>query len=162
MTHVGSAITAMGVKPIVKFKQAFKNTYLYGCFSPINGDSFLWEIEGVSLKIFEAYLTAFSKYKPDEYKIVIIDNAGFHSTVNMNIPENIMLINIPPYSPELNPAEKVWGLLKGKFKNRVFDSLDKVKEWIYEAVNNDLTEERVLSITHNDFYMNSFTDRLEL
>ena len=152
----------MGVKPTVKFKQAFKNTYLYGSFSPLNGDSFLWEVEGVCLQIFEAYLTAFSKYKPDEYKIVIIDNAGFHSTVNMNIPENIMLINIPPYSPELNPAEKVWGFLKGKFKNKVFDSLDKVKEWIYDAVNNDLTTERILSITHNDFYVNSFECHLEL
>jgi len=156
MTHVGSAITAMGVKPTVKFKQAFKNTYLYGSFSPLNGDSFLWEVEGVSLQIFEAYLTAFSKYKPDEYKIVIIDNAGFHATVNMAIPENIILINIPPYSPELNPAEKIWWFLKGKFKNKVFDSLDKVKEWIYNTVNNELTTERVLSITHDDFYINSF------
>jgi len=162
MTHVGRAITAMGVKPTVKFKQAFKNTFLYGSFSPINGDSFLWEVEGVCLQIFESYLTAFSKYKPDEYKIVIIDNAGFHSAVNINIPKNIMLINIPPYCPELNPAENVWGFLKGKFKNKVFDSLDKVKEWIYDAVNNELTVERILSITHNDFYINSFTDHLEL
>ena len=162
MTHVGSAITARGVKPIVKFKQAFKNTFLYGSFSPINGDSFLWEVEGVSIQIFEAYLTAFSKYKPDEYKVVIIDNAGFHSTVNMNIPENIMLINIPPYSPELNPAEKIWWFMKGKFKNKVFDSLDKVKEWIYDAVNNDLTTERILSITHNDFYIDAVKCHLEL
>ncbi len=157
MTHVGSAITARGVKPIVKFKQVFKNTYLYSSFSPLNGDSF----EGVSLKIFETYLTAFSKYKPDEYKIVIIDNAGFHATANMNIPENI-LINISPYSPELNPAEKIWGFLKSKFKNKVFDSLDKVKEWIYDAVNNDLTVKRFLSITHDDFYMNAFMAKLEL
>ena len=162
MTHVGSAVTAMGVKPIVKFKQAFKNTYLYGSFSPLNGDSFLWEIEGVSVKIFEAYLKAFSAYKPDEFKIVIIDNAGFHATANMTIPDNITLINIPPYSPEMNPAEKVWGFMKGRFKNKVFDSLDKVKEWIYDAVNNDLTTERVLSITHNTFYVNTFMTTLEL
>ncbi len=162
MTHVGSAITARGVKPIVKFKQAFKNTYLYGSFSPINGDSFLWEVEGVSVNIFETYLKAFSKYKPDEYKIVIIDNAGFHSTVNMDIPDNIMLINIPPYSPELNPAEKVWGFMKDKFKNKVFDSLDKVKEWVYDTVNNDLTTGRILSITHNDFYLNALMITMEL
>ena len=95
-------------------------------------------------------------------EIVIIDNAGFHATVNMDIPENIILINIPPYSPELNPAEKILWFLKGKFKNKVFDSLDKVKELIYNTVNNELTTERVLSITHDDFYINSFMDRLEL
>ncbi len=162
MTRIGKVVTAIGVKPLVKFKQAFKNTYLYGSFSPINGDSFLMEIEGVSVNIFETYLTAVSKYKPKEFKIIIIDNAGFHSTANMDIPDNIALINIPPYSPELNPAEKVWGFMKEKFKNKVFDSLDKVKEWIYKTVKEDLTEERILSLTHSDFYLNSLKCHLEL
>ncbi|QMU66602.1 MAG: hypothetical protein GKR88_00845 [Flavobacteriaceae bacterium] len=40
--------------------------------------------------------------------LVIIDNAGFHACQNITIPKNIKLIRIPPYPPELNPAEKVW------------------------------------------------------
>ena len=156
MTHMGRAITARGVKPIVKYQHAFKNTYLYGSFSPINGDSFIWEVEGVDTAIFEAYLTEFSKYNPDELKIVIIDNAGFHSTKNIVIPDNIILINIPPYSPELNPSEKIWCFLKPKFKNKVFETLANVKDWLYKTVNNELTENRIKSITHNDFYINSF------
>jgi transposase len=45
-------------------------------------------------------------------KIIIIDNAGFHSLTKYDIPENIKLIRIPPYSPELNPSEKIWAYIK--------------------------------------------------
>ncbi len=77
MTHIGRCLTARGVKPVVRHQHAFKNTYLYGSFSPINGASFVWEINGVDTIIFESYLKAFSKQNPRELKIVIIDNAGF-------------------------------------------------------------------------------------
>ena len=80
-THVGKCLTAKGVKPIVKYQHAFKNTYLYGSFSPINGDSFVYEIEGTTSEIFYKYLVEFSNYKPEEIKVIVIDNAGFHSEV---------------------------------------------------------------------------------
>jgi transposase len=162
MTHIGKALTAKGVKPIVTYQHAFKNTYLYGSFSAINGDSFVWEIEGTNTKIFEAYLTEFSAYKPNELKVIIIDNAGFHSTKHITIPANIVLINIPPYSPELNPSERIWGYIKQKYKNRVFKTLENVKEWLHETVKNELTESRVKSITHNLFYNAAYTDHLEV
>jgi len=63
----------------VKYQHAFKNTYLYGSFSPIDGDSFVYEIEGTTSEIFHEYLLAFSRHRPTELKIIIIDNAGFHS-----------------------------------------------------------------------------------
>jgi hypothetical protein len=112
MTHIGRSITAVGVKPIVKYKHAFKNTYLYGSFSPIDGDMFVYEIEGITSEIFYKYLCALSEHRPNELKILVIDNAGFHSMKNYNIPENIRLIRIPPYSPELNPSEKIWAYIK--------------------------------------------------
>lgn len=108
MNHMGRYLTASGVKPIVNYQHIFKTTYLYGSYSPINGDSFVWEINGVDTTIFEAYLKGFSRYKPKEYKIVVIDNAGFHSTKNIEVPDNIYLLRIPPYNPELNPCEQVW------------------------------------------------------
>lgn len=162
MTHIGKALTAKGVKPIVNYKHAFKNTYLYGSFSPINGDSFIWEIEGVNTKIFELYLSEFSKYKPNELKVIVIDNAGFHSTKNITIPDNIILINIPAYCPELNPSEKIWGYLKQKYKNRVFETLENVKEWLYETIRNELSKSRVKSITHNIFYNQCYQDHLKV
>ena len=117
-THVGRCLTAFGVKPIVKVEHRFKSTYLYGSYSPINGDSYVWETQNINKSIFQHYLTDFSTHKPEEFKIIIVDNAPFHSINNFVMPDNIILINIPPYSPELNPSEQIWQYIKQRFKNK--------------------------------------------
>lgn len=155
-THIGKCLTARGVKPIVKYQHAYKNTYLYGSFSPVNGDSFVYEIEGTTSEIFYEYLKAFSRYKASELKIIIIDNAGFHSLAKYEIPDNIKLIRIPPYSPELNPAEKIWAYIKQSYKNIVFENLENVKIWLHDFVRENLSKEVVESITHNRFFLNNF------
>jgi len=156
MTHIGRCLTAKGIKPIVKYQHAFKNTYLYGSFSPINGDAFVYEIEGTTSEIFHKYLVEFSKYKPQELKIIIIDNAGFHSLKQYKIPDNIKLIRIPPYSPELNPSEKIWHYIKQYYKNKVFENLNNVKQWLHQFIKEELTKELVISITHNEFHLSNY------
>jgi transposase len=160
-THIGKCLTARGVKPIVKYQHAFLNTYLYGSYSPINGDSFTYEIEGTTSEIFYKYLVEFSKYKPKELKIIIIDNAGFHSLKNYGIPDNIKLIRIPPYSPELNPAEKIWAYIKQHCKNKVFGNLDKVKIWLHQFIKKSLSKELIKSITFNEFYNKTFVGQFD-
>ncbi|WP_144959846.1 IS630 family transposase [Gillisia sp. Hel_I_86] len=155
MTHTGKHLTACGIKPIVKYQHIFKTTYLYGSYSPINGNSFVWEIDGVDTTVFEAYLENFSKYKPQEFKIVIIDNAGFHSTKNINVPENIYLLRIPPYTPELNPCEQVWQYIKNRFKNQRFKSMQELKQWLHQIVK-DMGKQTIKSITGNHHYVNAF------
>jgi len=61
---------------------------------------------GTTSEIFYKYLLEFSKHKPEELKVIIIDNAGFHSLKQYELPENIRLIRIPPYNPGLNSVEK--------------------------------------------------------
>lgn len=97
MTHNARYLKARGIKPIVKDQHLFETTYLYGSYSPLNGNSFVWEINGVDLVIFESYLDYFSKYNPKEFKTVFIDYAGFHSTKNITLPDNIYILRIPLY-----------------------------------------------------------------
>ena len=59
MTHLGKCLTVKGVKLVVSYQHKFQTTYLYGNYSPINGDSFVWEIDGVTTTIFESYLRDF-------------------------------------------------------------------------------------------------------
>jgi transposase len=155
MTHLGKCLTAQGIKPIVNYQHRFKTTYLYGSYSPINGDSFVWEINGVDTTIFESYLKHFSKYRPKEYKIVIIDNAGFHSTKNIEIPENIFLLRIPPYAPELNPCEQVWQYIKNRYKNQRFENMETLRKWLHKTVN-IMDKELIKSITSNHHYTKAF------
>ncbi|WP_297458038.1 IS630 family transposase, partial [Thermococcus sp.] len=155
-THVGRCLTARGVKPIVKYQHAFKNTYVYGSFSPINGDSFVYEIEGTTSEIFYSYILEFSKYKPEELKIIIIDNAGFHSLTKYEIPDNIKFIRIPPYSPELNHSEKIWAYIKQFYKNKVFGNIENVKVWLANFIKDNLTSEIIQSITHHKLFLDAY------
>jgi len=155
MTKVGSCITAKGIRPKVAYQHKFATTYLWGSYSPVDGDSFVWEINGVNCDIFQAYLTAFSKHRPDEVKILVIDNAGFHSTKNLIIPNNIKLIRIPPYSPELNPCEQMWAWIKTRFKNKLFHDIDQLKSWLHQIVL-QTKPHTIKSIVSNHHYLNSF------
>ncbi len=155
MTALGRCITAKGVKPVINYQHKFKSTYLWGSYSPIDGDSFVWEINGTDSIIFEQYLQALSLHRPNEFKILVIDNAGFHSTKNITIPKNIHLLRIPPYSPELNPCEQVWQYMKNRFQNQVFKSMDKLKEWLYKTVNS-MSTSTIKSIVSNHNYLNAF------
>ena len=89
-------------------------------------------------------------------KIVVIDNAGFHSLSKYEIPDNIFLLRIPPYSPELNPSEKIWAHIKKDYKNRVFENLDNVKKWLHHFIKNNLSIDQILGITHNKYFLDAF------
>ena len=120
MTKNGKALTAIGVKPICPFQQVFQSTYLFGAFSPINGESFMLEMPHCNSQNFQIYLDELSEEKPAEFKIIVLDNGAFHKAKVLKIPENIALVFLPPYSPELNPAEKMWASFKRTFTNRLF------------------------------------------
>ena len=60
---------------------------------------------------------------------MVLDGASSHKSKDLNIPANMSLLLLPPYSPELNPAEQIWNILRRNyFANRVFDSLDAATE----------------------------------
>jgi transposase len=56
---------------------------------------------------------------------MVLDGASSRKSKDLNIPKNVLFIRLPPYSPELNPAEQIWNTLRcNYFTNRVFDDLD--------------------------------------
>lgn len=129
-TRAGRTLTAKGVKPICKFQQVFVSTYLFGAFSPITGDSFLLELPLCNSNTFQIFLNQFSLQNEQELKIIVLDNGAFHKAKALKIPDNIILIFLPPYSPELNPAEKVWAKFKRQFTNRFFKTISELEEFV--------------------------------
>ena len=97
----------------------------------------------------------FSQHKPDELKIIVIDNASFHSTNGVELPKHIKLLPIPPYSPELNPAEKIWQWMKAKTAMKIYDTIDTLSDKIEELIK-QLNEDVVKSITGYKIYTNAF------
>jgi transposase len=141
MTKNGKSLTARGVKPICQFQQVFKSTYLFGAFSPINGDSLELILPSCNGDNFQIFMNTLSDKNPEEFKIMVLDNGAFHKAKKLNIPENIALVFLPPYSPELNPAEKMWAKYKRQFSNLLFDSLEKLENFMCQLVVNTTTNE---------------------
>lgn len=94
---------------------------------------------------FQLFLDAFALINPTELKIIVLDNGAFHKAKTLSITENIILLFLPPYSPELNPAEKIWAKFKRDFTNRLFKTLDDLDKYICALVNR-LTKNEVSSI----------------
>src|SRR3989304_4501811 len=71
------------------------------------------------------FLAQVSAAHSEEFIVMVLDGASSHKSKELEIPDNISLLPLPPYSPELNPAEQIWNILRRDyFSNRVFDSLD--------------------------------------
>lgn len=159
MTKQKRVLVSKGIKPIGKYQHSYKWLWLWGCFSPVTGDAFYWETSHVGNDIFEGFLNDFSQTNPKELKLLIIDNAGFHACQNITIPENIKLIRIPAYAPELNPAEKVWQWMKDKVAMKFFKSTKILQNKITEMVG-QLTPDLVKSITGYELYTKTFYEQI--
>ena len=151
-TRNGKGLTAKGIKPLCLFQQVFKSIYLFGAFSPITGEHFELEMPHCNSDNFQIFLNEFSQKNPDKFNILMLDNGAFHKAQRLIIPENIALLFIPPYSPELNPAEKIWWKMKRAFSGKLHKTLDKVSEFITNQVQ-ILSEKKVKSTCAFDYIL---------
>lgn len=90
---------------------------------------------------------------PDAQALLIVDGAGWHSAKSLQVPDNITLGKLPPYSPELNPMENVWAYLRAnKLAITVFDTYDEILDKCTQAWNFLATDpNRIISITNREW-----------
>lgn len=134
-THTGRMLTARGVKPVAVAQQEFESVWLFGAFSPIDAKKLLIEMPACNTENFQIFIDELSQTDPTELMIIILDNASFHKANKLSIPDNIILINIPPYAPELNPAKKIWQWYKRAFTNKPFTTLEQISDFFVEQHN---------------------------
>lgn len=92
-------------------------------------------LPGVSLESSAAFLRELAGTDPAALHVVIADQAGFHlKNGDGRVPENVRLLPLPPYSPELNPVERIGDLIKDATANRVFPTLEALET----AIENEL------------------------
>lgn len=106
--------------------------------------------------MFQTFLEELSKQDEEEFKIVILDNGAFHHAKSLLIPDNIQLIFLPPYSPELNPAEKVWWMIKRELKMKPFKTMDELQEALTAAIKKICTNQTIKQLTAFAYYENIF------
>lgn len=144
-TRNGKSLTAINVKPICKFQQVFQSIWLFGAFSPITGEHFELILPHCNSDNFQIFLDEMSIVNSKELKIIVLDNGKFHKAKKLIIPENIVLVFLPPYAPELNPAEKMWAKFKRAFTNKFYSNLEEVEKFISQEVVST-TKKEVMSI----------------
>jgi transposase len=103
---------------------------------------------------FQLFLDELPKKNPHEFKIMILDNGAFHKGKNLKIPENIRLLFLPPYSPELNPAELVWLNMKRKTTNTIYKTMEELKIKIDEIVSDLITTDFIKSLCGFSYFFN--------
>jgi transposase len=96
--------------------------YLFGASAPETGESHACLLPRADTEAMGLYLADFGRnLAPDVHALVVMDGAGWHTNGGLPVPENVTLVRLPPYAPELNPAELVWRELRQKhLSNRAF------------------------------------------
>ena len=150
-------LTAFGVKPVQPTAPLYQYYWLYAAVEPISGESYWWELPRLDSACFEVFLQYMSRHYHDSLNIIVLDNAPAHTATTLTVPDNILLLSLPPYSPELNPVERLWQDLKGRidvFDQQVRTSLDALREHVAQIIC-QYTPESIRSLTGYDFIVNA-------
>ena len=127
---------AKGVRVVKEVWPRYQWGYVYGAVE-VGGQNQaeMAYLPTVSKEATKAFLKQISKADPDSVHVLIWDGAGFHHyDGDPEIPENIRLLRLPGYSPELNPIEKLWDIVKDGICNRVFEDLEEIEEALTEQL----------------------------
>jgi transposase len=138
-----------GVRPVVGARLLRKFSYAFAAVSPHDGvmDSLI--LPWVNASTMSMFLATVSQRHPDEYIVMVMDQAGCHIAHELEVPKNMRLVLLPPYSPEINPAEHIWDALRENcIGNTVFASLDAADKALSKGLRSlESDPERMQSLT---------------
>jgi transposase len=109
--------------------------WLYGFVEPKTGETYWWILPYVRTDLFSEVLKDFAQHfgVGKSKRIVLpLDRAGWHLSPDLKVPEGIHLVLMPSYSPELQPAERLWPLINEPLANQAFESIAEVEALVYQ------------------------------
>jgi transposase len=124
-----------GTRPRVVRQRQFLSTYIFGACCPDKDKACGLILPRVDTDMMQMHLQEISKSVEKEFHaLILVDRASWHTTEQIQLPKNITLIPLPPYSPELNPMEQLWQQLrKIKLSNTAYDGYEEIVEAAVEA-----------------------------
>ena len=115
-----------GQRPIAVAHPRYKWLYLYAFVHPTSGAAEWFSGSTVDTALFSAVLARFAAavgVGPHKRVLLVLDGAGWHVSADLVVPEGIRLVFLPPYTPELQPAEHLWPLTNEAIANRHFATI---------------------------------------
>ena len=146
----------IGIRPTVPCHRVREYVYAFGAVEPVTGDKFFIISPKCNTAWTNEFLRLLSEQFINDYLLVVADNASWHKSKNLRIPDNITLFYLPPYTPEMNPTEQIWQeLRKDDFKNTLFNTLTDVVDKLSASILS-LKNETVRSICARKWIVEMF------
>jgi hypothetical protein len=142
-----------GVTPKAAVQTEYDWVYIFGAACPLTGATAGLVMPYVNIEAMDKHLAAIGEMAGAAHVLLLMDQAGWHVSKKLTVPENITIANLPPYSPELNPIELMWKYLREHcFSNRVYKDYNELLDagcnaWNYLVENVSL----VKSLCHIDW-----------
>lgn len=121
----------MGETPIAKVNWKYQWLWLVGFVQPTTGATYWWIVPCLTAEVFSRLLEDFAQHfelGDQKHVLLVVDQAAFHTSDKVRIPKGVHLFYLPPKSPELQPAERLWPLTNEAIANRSFADLDELED----------------------------------
>ena len=128
-------ITLPGIKPVAEIAYTFTSMYLYGAVEPLTGERFFLEFPYLNADCFQIFIDQFSATFSDSLNLIVLDNGRFHQAKKLEMPGNVVFLFLPPYSPELNPIERLWQDIKARLFCQVYQTIEDMQTKVTEILN---------------------------
>lgn len=145
-----------GIRPTVPCHHIREYMYAFGAVDPTDGESCFLVLPYSNTVCMNLFLKVLSDAYAEDTILLCCDGAAWHRSVSLEIPENIELFFIPPYTPEMNPIEQIWKELRQiGFRNEIFATLNKVVDRLCDSINS-LSKNTIMSITGREWILRCF------
>ena len=130
-----------GTRTTLPMKLGFENFYVYSAINPMTGDDFTLIAPNVNTICMNIFLAEMSKQLANSKALIVMDCAGWHRSKQLIVPNNIKIIYLPAYTPELNPVERFWQYLKANtIRNRFYETIEELENAVCSFIQ-QLTKE---------------------
>jgi DDE superfamily endonuclease len=138
--------------------RGYESLYLFAASRPGTDAAFALALPAANLAAMNLFLEAFARQlEPGVHAALLLDGAGWHGSPRLVVPANVTLLPLPPYSPELNPVERIWLYLRERFlSHRVLADYQAVLDAACGAWNALVAESgRLASLTAYSYLLKS-------
>jgi putative transposase len=144
-----------GIRPVVLCQMIRDYVEVYGAVDPIHGDKCFVIAPRCNTQWTNAFLDVLSKRFERDYILVCADQAAWHKSKDVVLPDNIRMFYLPARTPEMNPIEQLWPEVRHDFKNRMFKNNNLLIDELCVSLNS-LTDSVIKSVTGRKWVLSMF------
>jgi transposase len=144
-----------GSRPTAVRQTEYEYLWVIGAVCPETGRGEGLLSPRLNTDVVNAFLQEFSEtLSTDEHAVLIWDGAGFHTSSKLQLPDNVTVLQLPPYSPELNPMENLWHYLKSHYwSNRAYSDYEELEEVAIDAWRTAVLDPQLMKTVCNAPYL---------